>query len=218
MWSAKAEAAAFTFNFCPADATCPAGLTEASLTFTENGGTADTNDYFLKAVFTGDATATGSLDAWSFAIKPDGTNVVTTPAGYTDVSFAAVNPVPSGTWAISFDNINANDCGVGAQANEVCVESTVPASGLSFTSTTLTFNLLVDLAAGISPIGPDATAQLRARFQPNGILSPGFHTASGGGAGAGGGSGAGQGVPEPATLTLLGLGMLGAAYRSRRAA
>ena len=44
--STRAEAAAFTINFCPGGAGCPAGVTQASLTFIDTMSVRpDLNDY-----------------------------------------------------------------------------------------------------------------------------------------------------------------------------
>src|SRR5262245_8911275 len=133
--TAKAEAAAFTFDFCPGGSGCPTGMTVARLTFTENLATPDTNDYALAVTFTTNNTAAANLllDAFSFAINNG--QPVPTPGGYTSINgtppAAGSNPFTANgaTWLISFDNINNNDCGNAAQANEVCVESTSPAGG-----------------------------------------------------------------------------------------
>ena len=68
MWSAKAEAAVIlTADFCPGNASCPTGLTQARLTIDDNG-TPAVNDYLITAMFTGDASAPAFLDMFSFTI------------------------------------------------------------------------------------------------------------------------------------------------------
>ena len=55
----RAEAAAFTIDFCPEDDTCPDGVTEASLTFDEILTGTDPNDYNVTATIVGDLTQSG---------------------------------------------------------------------------------------------------------------------------------------------------------------
>src|SRR3954451_14203308 len=67
-------------NFCPQNASCPAGLTEASLTISDIAG-GDANDYNVTATFTGNASAPAFLDMFSFTIAG-----ADTPGGYTNVT------------------------------------------------------------------------------------------------------------------------------------
>jgi hypothetical protein len=52
---APAHTSAFTINFCRTDGSCAAGVTEASLTFTENPS-ADPNDYVLDLIIAGNGS------------------------------------------------------------------------------------------------------------------------------------------------------------------
>ena len=212
--SARAEASSFSVNFCPGGSGCPAGVTEASLSFDEIVATSDVNDYLLTTKFKGDATETAKLDAWSFSIDS-----VQTPSGYENLPvLGATFPASGSPWVVSFDNINANDCNGSGGAQEVCFESTGNA-GVVLTSSTLTFTAVVNLADGLNPFQLSSTSQinLRARFQPNGNLSPGSQLVT-----VGPGNGgveqqiAPTAVPEPASLALLGSGLLAMASRVRK--
>src|SRR5204863_1622477 len=52
------QASQFAFNFCPGNASCPADLTEASITFTTKDATPDVNDYTVDITFKGTLTNT----------------------------------------------------------------------------------------------------------------------------------------------------------------
>jgi len=210
------QASQFAFNFCPGNATCPADLTEASLTFTTNDGTADVNDYQLAVTFKGTSTAL-FIDAIQFT---------------TDLTLASA-PVltssPTGTalgdWTVSLNgNVNANGCQVaGSNNKDACAEDTAVNGNGPDTNGTNTWLFNVDFT-GTATSGTTSDVNLRALFvnaqgQQSGILSPngnevtttttvtpttrGAPTTTGG-------------VPEPALMSMLGLGLVGAAYRSRR--
>ncbi|MGE5298187.1 MAG: hypothetical protein ACM3KM_03420, partial [Acidobacteriaceae bacterium] len=107
-------------NFCPGDATCPSGVTEASLNFVDWGFTADPNDYILVVVFSGSASAPAYVDEFSFTISG-----AKTPEGYESVptmlSFSS-----GSNWATYFDNISASNSSCTSStfnSNEVCSQS-----------------------------------------------------------------------------------------------
>ena len=212
--SARAEASAFSFNFCPAAASCATGVTEASLSFDAVVATPDTNDYLLTARFRGDATAVSTLDAWSFAIT--GVSGSTGNGGYEALPTLGLTfPAGGSPWVVQYDNINNNACNGSGGGQETCVES--GGAPPSLTNATLTWTVFVNLADNLPDLSATSTIQLRARFQPNGNLSPGFHqvTVTDGNGGVETTIGP-TAVPEPASLTLLGSGLLALASRVRK--
>src|SRR5262249_42937779 len=64
-----AHASSFTVNFCPGGGGCPANVSEARLTFTENLGTADLNDYTVDLKIVGGAGDPKFIDQVSLTIN-----------------------------------------------------------------------------------------------------------------------------------------------------
>lgn len=194
-----ATAAPYYFNFCPGGAGCPAGVTEASLSFTENLATQDTNDYILDIVIKGTTSAPYYVDELSF------TTPAPTPAGY-EAPLPTIQAAPGGisSWSMFYSNVNASagSCTTNTNnSNEVCLQSVgINSNGPQLQGQTLHWQLLVNLASGYT-IDQTSAVNLRAQFLNQdgsnaGILSP-------------------NGVPEPTTLAMLGTG-LATAWVSRR--
>jgi len=166
----SARAASFTVDFCPADSTCPAGVTEASLTFDTIDGTLDPNDYDLTIKITGDATSPTYIDTVQFAIAG-----VATPGGYESKPSLQSSPVIAGTtWNVYYDNISNGPTNCTSDTNQsqgVCVASDPGTNNDNgaLTNGTNTWKLTVDLAGDENTIDPfvltDSTAvNLRAHF------------------------------------------------------
>jgi hypothetical protein len=201
-------ASPLSIDFCPAAATCPSGVTEASLTFTEIVNS-DPNDFIVDLVITGDSTAPSYVDEVSFAI--DG---VQTPTGYELKPTLLDAPGGGQPWAVYWDGISgsAGNCvGDTGHSQSVCAQSGPkdPTNfGALLPGQTLTWEFLVDLS-GSTALSAASTVNLRAQFLDSsgknvGILSPGGGTLTP--------------VPEPGTLILCGGGLsVLAAYRRRRA-
>ena len=208
------QASQFAFNFCPGNASCPADLTEASITFTTKDGTADVNDYTVAITFKGTLTNT-FIDMIDFTADIDMAKpTLDTPPAGPSVS----------TWNIFFDKVdNGNGCSTDGNNKKFACAVSATGNGPDFAGTN-TWIFSVDFD-GNSLVSANSAVNLRALFvDANGgkvgsILSPdgkavtttttvtpttdGTPTTSGT-------------VPEPALLSMLGLGLAGAAYRSRR--
>jgi len=208
------QASQFAFNFCPGNASCPADLTEASITFTTKDLTPDVNDYSVDITFKGTLTNT-FIDMIDFTAgigmaKP---TLDTAPAGPS-----------ASTWTIFFDKVdNGQGCSTDGNNKMFACAVSATGNGPDFAGTN-TWIFSVDFD-GNSLVSANSAVNLRALFvDANGgkvgsILSPdgkavtttttvtpttdGTPTTSGT-------------VPEPALLSMLGLGLAGAAYRSRR--
>jgi hypothetical protein len=202
--AAPASAYPVSINFCPGDATCPAGVTEASLMFVENlATTADLNDYYATLLISGDSTAPAYVDEVSFKVSS---------AQVRDYeALPTLGAVPStGTpWISYFDNVSgsANSCVSNTgQQHAVCAQSGPGNSsnhGAVLPGQTLTWTFAVDFADSFGAVSLDDGLNLRAQFLTStgrnaGILSP-------------------SRVPEPATLFLTALGIIPLVLRRRRA-
>ncbi len=204
--AAPLSAAPLTINFCPGDATCPAGVLEASLTFTEIANS-DPNDYLLDVVIRGDSTAPAYVDELSFSLSG-----IQTPGGYEVQPSLVSAPLGGGPWSVFWDNISGSTKSCTANttdSQEVCTQSGPGNSqnfGAPLPGQTLIWEYSVDLS-GTTALSTQSVANLRAQFLDSngknvGILSPG--------------GGRLTQVPEPSTLLVSGMGFLCAAALMRR--
>jgi hypothetical protein len=191
-------------NFCPGNASCPGGITEASLSFSLDTATQDANDYFLTVTISGDNTAPAYLDMFSFTIAD-----VDTPLGYASSPTLLNAPGGTSLYTTVFDNVSnsATACTTNTgQSQEVCT-NTLSALGFALPGQTATFQFYVDLS-GNYLIAPDNGLNLRAAFNNAdgsnaGILSPDGNYATM------------APVPEPTSMLLFGSGIFGVAAKVR---
>jgi hypothetical protein len=191
-------------NFCPGNASCPGGITEASLSFSLDTATQDANDYFLTVTISGDNTAPAYLDMFSFTIAG-----VDTPLGYASSPTLLSASGGTSLYTTVFDNVSnsAAACTTNTgQSEEVCT-NTLSALGFALPGHTATFQFYVDLS-GNYLIAPDNGLNLRASFNNAdgsnaGILSPdgNYSTMAP--------------VPEPTSMLLFGSGIFGVAAKVR---
>jgi hypothetical protein len=127
--AAPADASSFTYNFCGFvgdSSTCPNGVTEASLTFTEiadTPGNTDPNDYTLDLVIKGTTSAPRFVDEVSFSITG-----VDTPGGYEFLPTLSASPSTGSPWTVFFDGVNGSPTSCSGNTNqsqEVCAQSGV---------------------------------------------------------------------------------------------
>jgi len=212
--ASTAQASQFGFNFCPGNGSCPADLTEASITFTTKDATLDVNDYTVTITFKGTLNNT-FIDMIDFTADIDMAKPTldTPPAGPS-----------ASTWDIFFDKVDNGQGCSGDDNNKkfVCAVSTT-GTGPDFAGTnTWIFSVNFD---GNTLVDGNSDVNLRALFvndqgqkvldilSPNGneVTTTTTLTPTTDGAPTTNGT-----VPEPALLSMLGLGLAGAAYRARR--
>lgn len=217
-----AHAASFTINFCPGAGSCPGNVTEARLTFTEDLGTADLNDYTLDLKITGGAGDPTFIDQVSFTVEA--ADNVTGSGGYEIQPSLLSAPSGIANWAVFYDNVN-NGGGCASNTNnskEVCAQSGAGINGGNgaFTNGTNTWQFAVNLADDLAALTTGSAVNLRAAFlnadgSNGGILSP-----NGAGLAACNGTNCENVinvVPEPTSMALFGSGLLLAArFRRRR--
>src|SRR5688572_19138214 len=106
-YASAAQAATFTINYCPGDASCPANLSEASLTFDEILTGADPNDYNVTIAIVGGPGAPQFIDTVQFSIAG-----VDTPTGYEARPTLVSAPLQGAAWSVYWDVIAGNpaDC------------------------------------------------------------------------------------------------------------
>lgn len=218
-----AHASSFTVNFCPGGGGCPANVSQARLTFTENVGTADPNDYTLDLKIVGGVGDPKFIDQVSFTINT--ADNVTGSGGYEVKPTLLSAPGGVADWAVFYDNVN-NGSGCGSDTNngkEVCAQSlaALNSGNGTLTNGTNVWSFSVDLADDVAALGVGSVVNLRAAFLNadggnGGLLSPngGPLVACVGDLCDGNTTST---VPEPASIALFGSGLLAAARaRSRR--
>lgn len=212
--ASSALASSFSINFCPGDGSCPANVTEASLTFTEDLGTPDLNDYTLQMKITGGAGDPTYIDQISFTIVT--ADNVTAAGGYEVTPTLTGAPSGIANWAVFYDNVN-NGGGCSADTHnskEVCAQSLagINSGNGALVNGTNIWTFSVDLADDVAALGVGSVVNLRAAFltanlKNGGILSPGDGTLRQTDVPT---------VPEPTSIALLGSGLLMAARARRR--
>ena len=191
-------------DFCPGNASCPGGITEASLCFSLDTATQDANDYFLTVTISGDNTAPAYLDMFSFTIAG-----VDTPLGHALSPTLLSAPGGTSLYTTVFDNVSnsATACTMNTgQSQEVCT-NTLSALGFALPVGTATFQFYVDLS-GILICRRITGLNLRAAFNNAdgsnaGILSPDGNFATM------------APVPEPTSMLLFGSGIFGVVAKVR---
>lgn len=201
--AAPASADPVSINFCPGDATCPAGVTEASLKFVENVATIDDlNDYYVTLLISGDSTAPAYVDEVSFKVSS------AQVSDYETLPTLTAWPSTGTPWISYFDNVSgsSNSCVSNTgQQHAVCAQSgpgNASNYGGELTGETLVWTFYVDFVDPFGSVSLDDGLNLRAQFLTStgrnaGILSP-------------------TGVPEPATLFLTAIGIIPFVLRRRR--
>src|SRR5215471_5033458 len=158
-----AYAGSFTFNFCPGAASCPANVTQARLTFTENLITPDPNDYVLDLKIVGGAGDPTFIDQISFTI--DAADNVTGAGGYQVKPTLLSAPGGIANWSVFYDNVN-NGSGCSADTNngkEVCAQSGVALNSGNgvLTNGTNVWEFSVNLADDVAALGAGSSVNLR---------------------------------------------------------
>lgn len=215
--ASAAQANSFTANLCPG-AGCPAGITEARLTFDEVLLGSDPNDYLVTIKIVGTAGAPQYLDSVQFAVSG-----MQTPADYEQKPTLQSAPALGSPWTVFFDQISGSpgDCSTDSyQGQGVCAQNT--GNGISPIGTNIwTFN--VDFVDDQGVLGAGSTVDLRAHFLqdgPHGIQNAGMMSPAGGGTlqqTTGDAATTNGLVPEPAMLSLFGVALTFAANRLRKA-
>src|SRR5262249_46523496 len=162
----SAHASSFTVNFCPGGGGCPANVSQARLTFTENLGTPDANDYILDLTIVGGAGDPTFVDQVSFTIVS--ADNVAGAGGYAVTPSLLSAPGGVANWSVFYDNVN-NGSGCSADTHngkEVCAQSGVALnSGMGvLTNGTNVWEFSVDLADDVAALGTGSEVNLRAAF------------------------------------------------------
>lgn len=211
----EAAAASFSVDFCPEDATCPDGVTEASLTFTEILTGTDPNDYTVVATFTTDGTEDADLLLKAIDITIGGAQGGIEADGGDYESVPTLDSSTTGGWsAVDWGKIPG--CADPGGDNSFCTENS---TGVDLSTTPYELEFTVDLVDAFGALESGDIVNLRAQFLPTGNMSPSGGplggTIGGGEAGVVGGGEAGV-APEPTLLAMLGAGLALAGRRLRR--